>query len=121
MQAPGDADAMPDPQRLLALLRDDDLDGAIAAGLMDARLDIRAAAIDDAERRLLHDARRRLATAWEARKRFRARDARLARIERERAARRATPSTAPQSKPALPAAAADALARARARASSGQP
>ena len=110
----GDA---PDPHHLAALLRDDDIDAALDAGLMayvkDDRHDL-----DDDTHALLADAQQRLRTAWDARERHRAREARLARRQAERDARRAKPPTPTALGPALPAAAAAALARARAKAGS---
>ncbi|MFO7340275.1 MAG: hypothetical protein C0P65_010680, partial [Lysobacteraceae bacterium] len=73
----------PDRLRLLALLHEDDLDGALEAGLMDY-----AARADDPADAPLLAAQRRLRTAWAARERHRARAARLARIAAEREARR---------------------------------
>ena len=123
---------------LLALLRAGDVDGAVRAGLMEYDV-----GMDDAEGVLLRSAQRQLATAWAARDRHRARAARLARADAERAARRAgapgsttpavtadepqgddataTPAPPTSSAPALPAAAAAALARARAKAQGRPP
>lgn len=113
-----------------AALAVDDLDAAIAAGLLDAApCPACAPACRDALERARHERLRALA----ARERHRARDARLARRAQARAgAREAGPATAataglaagpggdsaPHSRhtPALPAAAAAALARARAKA-----
>ncbi len=121
---PGEA---PDPARLLALLRSDELDAALDAGLM--ALDVEATGgLDPGSRALLAGAQQRLRTAWAARERYRARAARLARRAAEREDRRAasarvdSPSdptaNAGAAAPAapLPAAAAAALARAKARA-----
>ena len=112
-------------QQLLALLASGDVDAALQAGLMDFR-----ARQDDGDAPLRH-AQARLRNAWEARARYRAREARLARIAGEREARRqptasppgkpAAPADARPAAPALPAAAAAALARARAKASGGRP
>ncbi len=112
-----DASDTPDPQRLLAKLRDGDVDAAIDAGLM--RFDVESAqGVLDAEGlATVLAARRRLETAWQARERFVAREARLSRIARERAERRSKPAPTTASQPALPAAAASALARALAKAS----
>ncbi|MFT3762638.1 MAG: hypothetical protein QM761_08515 [Pseudoxanthomonas sp.] len=99
-----------DGARLAALLRAGAIDAAIEAGLMDY---VPCPDCDaDAAAGLLA-AQRRLSTAWAARERYRAREARLARIAAERAARRAPPQA---QKTALPPAAALALARAKARA-----
>jgi len=104
-----------DATRLVALLRGDDLDAAIDAGLM-AFVDDGTQALDDAARTLLVETQRRLRAAWDARERHRAREARLARRKAERDARRTPPPPAAAPKPVLPAAAAAALARAKARA-----
>lgn len=104
---------------LLAALRGDDLDAALALGLLDAQPCPDCS--PDCSARLVEarDARR---FALAARERHRARAARLARIKAEReAARRPAPlpastPTAAQAAPALPSAAADALARALAKA-----
>lgn len=111
----------PDRLRLLALLHEDDLDGALEAGLMDY-----AARADDPADAPLLAAQRRLRSAWAARERHRARAARLARIAAEREARRraAVPAAgAPgaAAAPPLPPAAAAALARARARLAERKP
>jgi len=112
---------------LLHLLRTGDVDAAIDAGLMQlppAALD----AVDGAEGILLAQTRQRLMTAWAARERFRARQARLQRrqcgCQSRRAAVAASGSAdveagnAPASsvRPVLPPAAMAALARARSRA-----
>ncbi|MBO9717809.1 MAG: hypothetical protein J7507_13620 [Pseudoxanthomonas sp.] len=108
--------------RLRALLQAGDIDAALQAGLMDYAASHEA---DDAPIRAMQD---QLRTAWDARNRYRAREARLARRAAERAARRTSavnPPAAPAhgtkqaavAAPALPAAAVAALARARARAS----
>ncbi|MCA0393520.1 MAG: hypothetical protein LCH70_05270 [Proteobacteria bacterium] len=106
------AAAAPDPLRVATLLRDDDVDAAIDAGLMAVALD--DPVLDAATRSLLAAARQRLRAAWDARERHRARAARLARREAEREARRAPVQA--QATPPLPAAAAAALARARSKA-----
>ncbi len=105
-------------ERLAGLLRDDDLDAAIEASLMDFVPCPECAAGDthaDAHARIA-EAQRRLRDAWAARERHRARTARLQRRAAERAARRAIPAARGPERPALPPAAAAALARARARA-----
>ncbi|QWP79390.1 hypothetical protein J5226_13480 [Lysobacter sp. K5869] len=114
-------------------LAGDDLDGAIALGLLDPGFDAdgvcAACAPECAQRsREARDARLR---ALAARERYRARDRRLQRRAEERAAQRAAPSApatqsqstepaaaAPASppRPALPGGAAAALARAKAKA-----
>lgn len=103
-------------QQLLRHVLDDDLDGALRAGLMEPSAD--EASLPPAQVLLLEDARQRLRTAWAARARHQARAVRLARRAAEREARRAPPPVA-DSKPALPAAAAAILARARAKAKGG--
>ncbi|GAA3922518.1 hypothetical protein [Luteimonas lutimaris] len=113
-------------RRLAALLRDDDVDTAIEAGLMEFVPCPRCAGagagaiVDDCA--LVSAAQQRLRTAWDARERYRARTARLQRRAAERAERRAAPLAAAHGprKPALPPAAAAALARAKARAA-GKP
>ncbi|MFT4179338.1 MAG: hypothetical protein QM612_07735 [Thermomonas sp.] len=99
---------------LLAALREDDLDAALSLGLLEAQpcpgcdADCNAGLIE------ARDARR---FALAARDRYRARAARLARIKAERdAARRPAVAATLQSAPALPSAAASALARALAKA-----
>ena len=117
MHRPPDAIALaePDPVRLLALLRSDELDAAIDAGLM--RLVANARNVPDAgERAVLVEAQQRLQAAWDARERYRTRAVRLARRQAERDARRAPAPTQASTTPTLPPAAAAALARARAKA-----
>ncbi|GAA4863406.1 hypothetical protein [Luteimonas vadosa] len=105
--------AAPDIDRLLALVRGDELDAAIESGLMACD----PAAIANArDRALLAAAQEKLRGAWAARERHRAREARLARRAAERLARGAPASGAPASSPPLPPAAAAALARAKAKA-----
>src|SRR5690606_10097982 len=118
-------------RRILALLRDDDADAAIAAG---PPAFAPLPSLADAENAALAGARDRLLAAWAARDRYRARAARLERLaEERRRAREARAAAAPAGasggaateaparRPALPAAAAEALARARARATGRQP
>ena len=67
----------------------------------------------------LAEAQRKLLTAWAARDRYRARNARLAKRAAERAAKRAAPTAeapATEKKSGLPPAAAAILARAKAKA-----
>ena len=102
---------------VLVALRDDDVDRAIEAGLLDCEP---CAGCTPGCMRLLHAARDARRTALAARDRYRARMERLERRTAARAARR-TKATAPGSAigtatPALPAAAAAALARAKAKA-----
>lgn len=104
----------PDPRRLLALLGADDIDAAIDAGLM--RFVPTGDALRDEDLATLLGAQQRLRDAWAARDRYRARAKRLARLQAERDARR-TPAVAASVRPALPDAAAAALARAKAKAS----
>ncbi len=110
---------LPLPVQLLQQVLADNLDAALEAGLMDYV----PAAGDD---RLLPDhpdlpaqllaAQQQLRRAWDARDRYRQRSVRLARRAAERDARRAPPAPTPDLKPALPAAAAAILARAKAKA-----
>ncbi len=101
-----------DVARVLQRLQDDDLDGALDAGLMDCDPVVAA---DPESGAAILAAQRRCAAAWAARDRYRARVARLSRREAERAARRmSAPATTASS--GLPPAAAAALARAKARA-----
>lgn len=109
------ATAIVDCAHLVALILDDELDAALEAGLM--------AFVDDpalapAARGLLLATQRRLREAWDARERYRAREARLARRKAARDGRRGAAPVAAAGKPALPPAAAAALARAKARAGS---
>ena len=114
-------------ERLVALLRDDDVDAAIEAGLIDAWPDTCADVLDSQARALLLATRARLRTAWDARARFEARNARLARRAEERDAARRVPAPpsaaadAAPARPALPSNAAAILARAKARAAGGTP
>jgi hypothetical protein len=104
-------------QRLLALLRDDDLDGAIEAGLMTFDgFDPLA----PGERATIASAQHRLRDAWAARDRFRAREARLARRAAERQAKHTQRPESTGKPPSLPPAAAAALARAKAKAAAGK-
>ncbi|HEY5970873.1 MAG TPA: hypothetical protein VIT22_02690 [Pseudoxanthomonas sp.] len=96
---------------LLRQLRDDDVDAAIEAGLMQY---VPCPACDPALTAQLIEAQQRLSKAWAARERYRARNARLAHRAAEREAKRA--SAAPERKSALPPAAATILARAKAKA-----
>lgn len=115
----GAADAL----QLARMLRNDEVDAAIEAGLMTFAppADMPAdRAMTDALR-IIIAAQQQLRRAWRARERYRARNARLQRRADERAARRASAtSTTDGAKPALPPAAAAALARAKARAA-GKP
>lgn len=102
-----------DLERLVQLLRVDDLDGAIEAGLM--RCD--PTLVDHASgREAIAAARQRLADAWAARERHRARTIRLQRRKREREASRKTGTASRTGLAGLPPAAAAALARAKAKA-----
>ena len=110
--------------RLAALLRVDDVDAAIDAGLMDfvpCRCCAGDAALAEASL-LVAGAQQRLRIAWKARERHRARATRLQRRAAEKAARRAAPPSVATDarRPSLPPAAAAALARAKARAA-GKP
>ena len=97
-------------EQLAAWLRADEIDRAIDAGLMEFSGD---PALDPASLQLIEATRRRLHDAWQARERYRARQARLERRRAEREARRPAPAAAT----GLPPAAAAALARAKARVS----
>ena len=99
---------------IVAALREDDLDRALALGLLEAALDCPSCA--QACRSVVARERTRREAALSARERFRAREARLQRRRHERDARRAPVPAADASKPALPASAAAALARAKAKA-----
>ena len=120
----GDAGAAPLPARLLLQVLANDLDAALAAGLMDYAPSPGDEAVlpghPDLPARLVQ-AQRQLQRAWDARERYRARERRLARRAAEREARRAPPAPTPDLKPALPPAAAAILARARARAAGKLP
>jgi hypothetical protein len=100
-------------QRLLALLRDDDVDGAIEAGLM--AFDSFYALAPD-ERATVASTQQRVRDAWAARDRYRARESRLARRAAERQAKRVPAQDDSGKPPTLPPAAAAALARAKAKA-----
>jgi len=102
---------------IVAALIDDDLDRAMTLGLLEP---ITCSACTDDCSEALRDAREARMRALAARERHRARQARLERRAVERAARHAGPATAGTGKPALPPAAAAALARAKARAA-GKP
>jgi hypothetical protein len=105
--------AIPDMECLLALLRRDDVDTAIEAGLMDCDPD----GLDDArDRAVLATAQGNLRNAWAARDRFRARNSRLAHRKAERKALRPDASGPRTANAPLPPAAAAALARAKAKA-----
>ncbi|WP_368564488.1 hypothetical protein [Pseudoxanthomonas sp. UTMC 1351] len=108
----------PSPQALLRLLQSDDVDAAIEAGLM--RFRPCAACERDVAGYMslcapIMEAQQRLSRAWAARDRYRARQARLARVAAERDARRAS-APAEKEKSALPPSAAAILARAKAKA-----
>ena len=100
---------------IAAALAEDDLDRAMEAGLLAA---VPCAGCSDACNARVIAARDTRLAALAARERHRGRAARLQRRVEERAAARMTPvaTTTTDSKPALPSAAADALARAKARA-----
>lgn len=107
------------PARLLALVLDDDLDAALAAGLMayvPAPVDTALLPDHPDLPELLVQAQQRLHQAWAARERHRQRAQRLARRAAEREARRAPAAPSAAQKPALPSAAAAILARAKAKA-----
>lgn len=105
------------PLKLACLLDQDDLDGAIEAGLMDYLPDPAHDQLDPAQPDLstrLADAHRKILAAWAARDRYRARQQRLALRSAEREARRTPPATS--GAPALPPTVANILARAKAKA-----
>jgi hypothetical protein len=100
-------------------LRGDNLDAAITLGLLDSV--VACLHCSTACRDALQAARETRLRALAARQRFRARDARLARKQRERAERRKPATAVPgpaanMAVSALPPAAAAALARAKAKA-----
>lgn len=116
---------------IVAALAQDDLDGAIALGLLSENFGdgIACRRCTDACMRALCSAREARLRALAARERYRARNLRLQRRADERAAQRAAaPAPAPDRtttadtssaaapRPALPSAAAAALARAKAKA-----
>ena len=103
--------------RIVAALAVDDVDRAIDDGLLD---DIACDACEPACRDALSHARDERRRALAARERFRDRTLRLARLQRERDAKRAASTTTPGA-PALPPAAAAALERAKARAAQRKP
>jgi Na+-translocating ferredoxin:NAD+ oxidoreductase RnfC subunit len=109
----------PSSETLLRLLRSDDMDAAIEAGLMRFRA-CAACEREDTTYALrcapILEAQQRLSRAWAARDRYRARQARLAQRAAERDARRASPGPVEQAKSALPPSAAAILARAKAKA-----
>lgn len=109
--------------RLLALLEQDDVDAALAAGLMDYRPQAGDAALDPRLPAALAAAQQRLRRAWAARDRYRQHQLRQARRAAEREARRraAAPPPAVAGTAALPPAVAAALARAKARAGIAKP
>ncbi|MDR6840238.1 hypothetical protein [Pseudoxanthomonas sacheonensis] len=109
-----DADAAHDCARAVRLaeyLLADDVDAAIEGGLMDF---VPCPTCDRVLAIQLIEAQRKLRSAWAARDRYRARNARLAKRAAERDARRAAPAV--EKKSALPPAAAAILARAKAKA-----
>ncbi|HHZ21937.1 TPA: hypothetical protein HH296_05295 [Xanthomonas vasicola pv. zeae] len=111
------------PLQLFDCVQSDDLDRALALGLMAYLPDPQHDALDAHCPQVcatLLDAQQRLRNAWAARERYRARAARLQRRAAERDARR-TPAPAPSqpATPALPPLAAAILARAKAKAAGG--
>ena len=100
---------------MVAALAEGDVDRALGLGLLDAEGCPGCSEACTAGLLAVRDARR---AALAARDRFRARSLRLQRRAADRMARRAAPATAATSitRPALPQAAADALARALAQA-----
>ncbi|MFA0923053.1 hypothetical protein [Xanthomonas fragariae] len=115
----------PLPLQLFDCVQADDLDRALALGLMDYLPDPHHDALDATCMHVcavLLAAQQRLRDAWAARERYRARTARLQRPAAEGDARR-TPAPAPAPRqpaaPALPPLAAAILARAKAKAAGG--
>ncbi len=99
--------------RLHVALQEEDLDAALALGLLEATPCPTCTPTCTARLLAARDARR---FALAARERYRSRAVRLARIKADRdAARRPSPAPAATQAPALPSAAADALARALAK------
>ena len=102
----------PEGMQLLHCLHSDDVDGAIEAGLMAFQPCL------SCEPRLaeaIKAAQGKLALAWAARERYLARQARLARRSAQRTARHSAVPLV-ETKTALPPAAAEVLARAKAKA-----
>lgn len=98
---------------LLARLAADDIDAALELGLLRATM---CAECLPSCTSVLVEARNACIAALAARERYRARTARLVRRKAERDAARIAGSPAQVTAPALPASAADALARALAKA-----
>ncbi|KLD70254.1 hypothetical protein [Xanthomonas pisi] len=113
----------PLPLQLFDCVQADDLDRALALGLMAYLPDPQHDALDVDSPQVcatLLAAQRRLRDAWAARERYRARAARLQRRAAERDARRApAPTPSQPATPALPPLAAAILARAKAKAAGG--
>lgn len=97
--------------RLFQLLQIDDIDSAIEAGLMQYRP---CPACDATQSAAIIAMQQRLAFNWEARDRYLARNARLARIAAERETRHAAPRV--EKKSSLPPSVAAVLARAKVKA-----
>ena len=114
------ADSSIDFVAIARTLRDENVDAAMNLGLLDWDGDVaplRAAGLDDSDITLLHRVREERLTALAARDRYRARNARLERLQSERRQRQAeSVSTSSSGSPALAGAAAAALARALAKA-----
>lgn len=111
---------------VVAALRDGDVDAALDAGLLDG---LPCTTCSDACNAVLREAQDARRTAFAARDRFLARQARLARRQQEREARRTAARATPVEDapiedapaPSLPPAAAAALARAKAKAAGRTP
>lgn len=104
---------------VIAALQRGDVDAALESGLMKLASgdDLDAANVSAGDRELILSAAAKLDFAWGARERYRARQQRLDERARKREARRTHASPGNDTvKPALPAAAANALAKALARA-----
>ncbi|MBS0225046.1 MAG: hypothetical protein JSS25_01715 [Proteobacteria bacterium] len=104
---------------VIAALDRGDVDAALDSGLMELACsdDFARADVSDNDRERILAAAAKLRFAWDARERYHARQQRLDERARKRDARRAhAPSADGTVNPALPAAAANALAKALARA-----
>ena len=104
---------------VIAALQRGDVDAALGSGLMElaASDDLDRADVSSDDRAIILAAAAKLRFAWDARERYRARQQRLDERARKREARRTHASPDNDAvKPALPTAAANALAKALARA-----
>ncbi len=103
---------------VVAALQRGDVDAALESGLMEfTGNDLDQAGVSSDERERILAAMAKLRFAWDARERYRARQQRLDERTHKREARRTqAPTGDGAAKPALPTAAANALAKALARA-----